>query len=181
MQFEEGLICFASPKKASFIQKCISFFTGSRFTHSFIVFKEDGVLKALETTPTIVVANPIDEKYKEGNYIEGWRPTSKEDSLEICKKTLVTKQLYLGKWYAYFSYIWFIYRYFARLLGKEPKTMWKWCANVGPFVITCTELTCYSLPQEFIPNQDINTIAPRELREHFKSSDKVMCVGVINE
>lgn len=54
-----------------------------------------------------------------------------------------------------------------KIFKHEPKTMWKWCKKLFCFCITCTELTCRSLPAILRPKQDMNAIAPKELRDHF--------------
>jgi hypothetical protein len=136
----------------------------------------DGVLSVLETTATRVTCSPVAEKYLEKNYIECWEVTNKCISAQIAMLSMRVKNCYEGYYYGYPSYIWFIYRWFMRLFKIEKTTMWSWC-NHG---ITCTELTCKSLPIPCKPSQDDNTISPQELREFFLSRpDLFNCVGNI--
>lgn len=173
-EFKEGMICFSRPLKPSFIQKCISFFTGSPFTHSFVVINDNGILKALETTSTKVICDAAHLKFFEDNHIECWEASRREDRYIIKQLSYTAKKDYLGKWYAYQSYLWFIFRFFARKFNKEPKRMWAWCSKLWIFCITCTELTCKSLPSYLHPDQDINGIAPKELRDYFINNPNLM-------
>jgi hypothetical protein len=165
MKFEDGMVCFSGGD--SFMQRGIRFFTRSKFSHSFVVVKIDGVLCALETTSTKVVCKPVDEKYSESNYIECWTMIESSDQVELFLKTMAAKYFYEGAWYAYQSYPWFIYNWFLGLFGRESKTMWRWCQAFSIFKITCTELTCKSLKNKFKPDMDENAVTPQKLRDNF--------------
>jgi len=160
MDLKEGMIGFSGGDK--WIQKAIRFFIGSEFSHSFTTKNNDkGVLCALETSSTTVMFGPMSDKLNELNWVEMWDVIVPEDK----KQASLAKMLpYIGKWYGYLSYIWFMYRWLMRKFGYEPKKMWWWCKGG----LTCTELT-QKYPKDFFPELfegiDPNTIAPPELRK----------------
>jgi len=79
IEFKEGMVCFSGGD--SFIQKAIRFFTSSKFSHSFVIVEVEGVLCALETTSTKIVCDPVEQKYKDDDYIEAWSIVDDEDFL----------------------------------------------------------------------------------------------------
>jgi hypothetical protein len=148
----------------TFIQKAIKYFTGSQWSHSFtVMLNENGVLSALETTSTQVHLDPMINKMSEPDYVQIWEVIAPEEDLHRANE-LVRKQ-FLGMWYGYLSYLWFMYRWLLRKMGKEPMTMWGWVSGG----VTCTELTCtgiYYISEIFkglFVGRDINTQAPQEL------------------
>ena len=173
MELKTGMIFLSGGEEL--VQKAIKFFTRSKFSHSFVIMPgPGGVLSALETTSTIVSFSPVSNKANEKNYIEVWLP-SRVDELWLAK----TYYDYSGKWYGYLSYTWFLYLWFCRLFGYEPKKMWEWC-NSG---VTCTELTCTYLSRiypELFAGKDLNTLAPEELKEIMKASGEFTLLGWLN-
>jgi len=174
VEIKEGMIGLSGGN--SFIQNAIKYFTKSQFSHSFVVM--DGPyrsLSILETTSTIVSLTPFSTKISEPNYIEMWEVISTIEIKDILKNNYLT---YAAQWYGYLSYLWFMWRWFWRLLGIEKNVMWKW-AVTGQ---TCTELTCNGylcilFPEIFV-GKDINTIAPEELRVIMLANpDKFKCLG----
>lgn len=167
IDWEKGLICFSGGDE--FIQKCIRFFTSSRFSHTFVTVDcLDNYLYAFETTSTIVCLSPVHRKMAEKNYIEAFRIKDNRKREIFNTNVLPAVNVYAGTWYGYLSYFWFIYRFLMRKIGVEPTKMWKWC-NSG---VTCTELHMIAFfatfPELIIPGRDINTFAPQELYDIIK-------------
>lgn len=176
MEIKRGMIGLSGGN--SFIQRAIRFFTGSKFSHSFTIIAVGEELSALETTETRVTITPINLKLKENNWVQIWEVfAKKEEKLNALNRSYYNHS---GKMYGYKSYLWFLYRYFARKFGKDPTRMWGW-ASKG---ITCTELTCDYLaklfPEIFI--NDLNTYSPEELRKlMLQHTDKFICLGWYKE
>lgn len=171
IEWDKGLICFSGGNE--FIQRCIRFFTSSRFSHTFTVVNcLDNFLYAFETTSTIVCLSPVHRKMAEKNYIEAFRIKDDRKREIFNLNVLPAVNAYAGTWYGYLSYFWFIYRFIMRKFGIEPTKMWKWC-NSG---VTCTELHMIAFfatfPELIIPGRDINTFAPQELYNIIIANDK---------
>ena len=177
MDIKIGMIGFSGGDL--FIQKAIRFFIGSDFSHSFMVGeREDGVLCALETSSTKVMFGPVSDKLNEKNWVEMWEVIGPTDEV---KKAVTDdcRKKYFAKWYAYLSYVWFMYRWGCRKFGYEPTKMWGWCT----WGETCTELTSeYPSDNRIFPDlfkgMDINTISPDILHAMMvKNPDKFVCLG----
>jgi hypothetical protein len=176
MEIKEGMIGFSGGEL--FIQKAIMYFTNSSFSHSFMVRNnDDGVPCALETSSTRVMFEPVANKLNEKNWVEMWdvihSPQNKRIALNDC-------MIYNKQWYAYLSYIWFMYRWACRKFFRyEPKKMWWWCKPGR----TCTELTekypsHYLMFPELFKSLDPDTLSPRELRDiMIANPDKFVCLG----
>jgi hypothetical protein len=145
-----------------FIQRCIRFFTGSPFSHSFVVFDGPTGADTLETSATIVQVAPVSRKLEEPDWILLFEPLAgaveRQDAAVDCYAK------HSARWYGYLSYLWFMWRWAARWLGMEPSTMWKWAAGG----VTCTELTTTWLGSLFrvgplLQGQDLNCWSPEEL------------------
>jgi hypothetical protein len=151
---------------STFIQKAIAFFTKSDLSHSFSIGMMDNKLHILETTATKIHCVPLETKLSEPDFVEIWDVIGNEDDItqafnECCLD-------YVGTWYGYLSYVWFIYRFIAWQLDYNPKTVWAW-ASPGT---TCTELTCTNLMKrngqlkECIEStgMDLSAIDPQSLK-----------------
>jgi len=147
------------------IQKGIRFFTGSIFSHSFVVIDGPNNIKSvLETTSTLVSVSPLDRKVNEPDWVQIWEPIAPDEYKKYAISETYKK--FVGKRYGYESYFWFIYRWIVRKFGYEPTKMWR-SFSKG---VTCTELSCNYLfkigsyfPELF--KNDLNTYAPQELYE----------------
>lgn len=157
----------------AWIQRQIMFFTQSNYSHSFVIFKGLSGVDVLETTETIVCVSPLERKIRESNEVEIWEPKASEQEKEAALRMVYEK--YAAKWYGYLSYIWFIYRWAMRKIGKEPTIMWKWCTDG----VTCTELTVAylcCLNDEYVQifkERDINSQSPEELKKIMVSHPKL--------
>jgi hypothetical protein len=158
-----GMIGLSGGK--AWIQRQIMFFTGSEYSHSFIIVPGVSGLDALETTDTIVCTSPMERKVHESNEVEIWDTSASEDDRQFAWYTVYVS--YAAKWYGYLSYIWFMYRWLMRNFGKEPKVMWKWCTHG----VTCTELNVKYLSllgpeyRELFKDLDLNAQSPEELKQ----------------
>jgi hypothetical protein len=176
MNIESGMIGFSGGNK--FMQKCIRFFTGSKFSHSFTVIDVGGIPSALETTETRITVTPIDLKLHENNYVQMWTIVADKELKD--QNVLKSYSMYSGEWYGYKSYLWFMYRWLSRKFNVEQNRMWDW-AVTG---ITCTELTCMYISELFpdLFTNDLNTYSPEELRNiMINNPDKFVCMGWYKE
>jgi hypothetical protein len=177
VRFEKSDLCFSGGDE--FIQKAIRFFTQSKFSHSFVIMEGPGQrLCALETTSTLVTLTPANRKYLEKYYVEVWRPVGDnlKETISILSQNAFIR--YSGNWYGHISYVWFIYRWFMSLFGRDLKKMWRW-ANRG---ITCTELTNTSFPFIIDNERDPNTITPQIMRDWIaRHPEYFTLVGYINQ
>lgn len=153
----------------SFIQRAIRWFTGSDWSHSFMIISGPlGELSAIETTDLKVRVASMQHKMAEPDWLQIWQilpggdpDRERSDHLHA---GLAMYLEYTDTWYGYLSYLWFMYRALMRKVGYEPRTIWRWAAGG----VTCTELTCYYLDQldrvrHVLTSRDLNTLAPAEL------------------
>jgi hypothetical protein len=150
----------------SFIQRAIRFFTGSDFSHTFLVMAgPDAEPAALGTTATIVHFVPLEKEVDSSQWLWVVEPIA-SDKAKTDAATIIYRH-FSGESYGYLSYLWFLYRWAMRQFGYEPMLMWDW-AEPG---ITCTELTARYLsllgPEFFdlFEGRDYSAIAPEDLRQ----------------
>jgi hypothetical protein len=144
----------------------------SLFSHSFMVIDGPyGMLSSFETSSTIVHSMPMESKLEEPDCIQVWEMTeSYPEENDFANKE--TYREYSGVWYAYFSYLWYMWAWLMYKLGRpEPQVMWK---IVDPNV-TCTELTCYNIERRknykhLFDGKDFNAQNPYKLRAMFEAN-----------
>jgi hypothetical protein len=156
----------------TFIQEAINDFTDGIFCHSGIIGSgPSDILSSLETSATTVHCQAFEKKLHEPDYILIVEVLSnakdKQSSFVECYLEFV------GKWYGYLSYLWFIYRAAIIQLKRirlfknisVPKDVWKWASKN----ITCTELTCIFLAKlgglfsTVFNDTDFSGVAPNDL------------------
>jgi hypothetical protein len=178
MEIKEGMVGLSGG--GHFLQKGIKLFLSNKFSHSFVTFKVDGIISALETTSTIVCPSPFYRKDDEENYIEMWELVNDFERDMFKRTVLLSYCVYSATWYSYLSYFWFMYRWFMRLFKIEKTKMWNWCSSG----VTCTELTCFPL-KKIHPNlfsNDLNTYTVDILRKIMLANpDKFRCLGWYKE
>lgn len=174
MEIRQGMIGFSGGTR--WIQRAIGYFTDSEFSHSFMVKNNaDGIPCALETTFTTVMFGPVADKLQEKNWVEMWDVIAPEEQKAAALETCLP---YIGSWYSYLSYLWFLYAWAKKKLGMRPPTkMWKWCTPGN----TCTELTQkypkYLFPELF-EGLDENIVTPPVLRNIMvEHPDKFVLLG----
>jgi hypothetical protein len=172
MEIQPGMIGLQGGNH--FIQKAIRFFTRSIWSHSFTVVDwPDGEMSTNETTATITKSAALYLKLMEPDWTAMFEPIASD--AEKRQAWVYAYKRHSGQWYGYLSYLWFMYRAVARLVGYEPTRVWTW-ANGG---ITCTEYTVTYLSainKEFMLlflGRDLNAYAPQELYQILVTNPKM--------
>lgn len=119
----------------------IRFFTKSSISHSFVICKPFCGEESVQEAEEVIQVVPFNKYYREGTqqywiyHIKNIDQSIKDTALDSVYKE------FAGSKYGYLQCIWFIYRWFFGLFGKDVRHEKNWMTDG----VICSELQCYYL------------------------------------
>jgi hypothetical protein len=163
---EYGYIVLSNSKKG-FIPSAIKWFTGSKFSHSFVIIPSVlDVPMGIEAASSGVDAVRFDKSYENdvNQGYEIWKLNVSKDLIDNSIKNLLND---LELSYGYLQYPWFIWRRINKFFGRDIKSQNNW--NVDGMI--CSQL-CVTHLNNCLLSETMNeygkgSISPQDLKEIF--------------
>ena len=160
-----GIVGFSVNRKG-LLPKLIKFFTGSRWSHSFLIVNPIYGLESVQEASLVVQFIPFDAHYRKNvsqEYVlfapSGVSEEKIEAALTLCYRE------FAGVKYGYLSLFWFVYRWLMEKIGVDVRKRKNWMSDG----VICSELVFYFLEAlgepftEILADFNPDTIQPEDL------------------
>jgi hypothetical protein len=155
--------------KTNWISQCIKWFTGSRFSHSFVTMPDIlDIPMCMEASEGGVDMARFDTKYldNQNEGIEVWSINVSQDAKDTAIKYILS-DLEIG--YGFLQYPWFMWRRICLIFGKDIRSQNNWNSDG----MICSQLCVTYLRalglSKVLEGYGSGSIAPQDLQDIFKA------------